>query len=53
MKGREGAQKMVNVLGEVIGSTVIVGDDWPAGRNLKGDGPGVRWLVDLWEKVKV
>lgn len=47
MKGGKGTYKVIDVLGEMIGGAIAIGDDWSAGRKLKGDGPGVRWLVNL------
>lgn len=41
---------MVYVLSDVICGTVAIGNDWSAGRNLKGNSPGMWFFVDFGSK---
>lgn len=43
---------MVTVLRKISGA-VTVRNDWSDGRNFNGDGPGVRWFMNLRKVVEV
>ena len=45
MFGGEGTQEGVYELGDIVGAVVAVRNCWSAGRNLKGNCPGVGVFV--------
>lgn len=50
---REGPKEMFNVCVNIVGCAVVIGGYVSARRNFTGNGPGVGFFMNFWQKVEV